>query len=214
MADSKEDVASQALARLGEPAISSFNEDTDTAEKVNRLYEPAILGLLSRYDWSFAKTKTSLLVDAAATPVNEWTRGFLMPVLGSDRVGKPIAVFNSATVGTTPLLFGRFELAQKWVFTNETTIIVEYIKRVPEGEWPGYFLQLAVEALASNLALPITENASKEQLHRGIAFGSPTERGRGGLFGQATDADATGDATRGLLDDHDPMASARFGGNY
>ena len=32
MADSKVDVASQALARLGEPSISAFDEDSDTAE--------------------------------------------------------------------------------------------------------------------------------------------------------------------------------------
>lgn len=212
MTDSKVDVASQALARLGEPAISAFEEDSDTAEKVNRLYEPAILSLLSAYDWSFAKTKKKLDEDGAAVPVNEWRRGFLMPALRTERVGKPLQIFNTTAVGAGPTF--QYEIADRWVFTNETTCVAEYVRRVPESQWPGYFLTLAIEAVAANLALPITENASKEQLHRAVAFGSPSEKGRGGLFGSATEADATGDPTRGLLDDHDPMAAARFGGTF
>jgi hypothetical protein len=212
MTDSAVDVASQALARLGEPAISSFEEDTDTAEKVNRLYEATILGLFSSYDWSFATAKAALSEDAAGVPTNEWTRGFLLPVLRAERVGKPLRVYDSAQVGARPVF--NYEISQKWVQTDNAICIIEYIRRVPESEWPGYFLTLAIEALASMFALPITENASKEQLHRAIAYGSPSERGRGGLFGVATDADATGQSTRGLLDDSDPMTMARFGGAY
>ena len=38
--------------------------------------------------------------------------------------------------------------------------------------------------------------------------------GRALTAGTATEADATGDPTRGLLDDHDPITSARFGGTF
>jgi hypothetical protein len=210
MTDSKIDVASQALARLGEPAISSFEEDSDTAEKVNQLYEPTILQLLSSFDWSFAMRRKVLVVDAAGTPINEWTRAFLMPTLRTDRVGKPFSVFNSTQIGA-PQVFD-YEIQDRWLFTNYTKVVIEYIHRTPESQWPGYFHTLAIEAIASTLALPITENASKESLHRSIAYGSPSENGRGGLFRTATEADSTGDPTRSLLDDHDPIASARFGG--
>ena len=73
-------------------------------------------------------------------------------------------------------------------------------------------MSLAVEALAATLALPITENASKEVHHTTLAFGPPSAKGRGGKFGEATEADAIGNPTRGLLDEHDPMTMARFGG--
>jgi len=212
MSDTKEAVASQALTRLGEPGISSFTEDSDTAEKVNLLYEPTILALLSSYDWSFAKVKVALAEDGTGTPVNEWTRGFLMPALKSVRVGKPIAVYNSLSVGASPVF--DFEIADKWIWTNQTTCVIDYIERKPESLWPGYFVTLAAEALASALALPVTENASKEQHHRAVAFGSPAQKGRGGLFGAAADADSTGNTTKSLLDDHDPMTEARFGGVF
>jgi len=210
MADSREDVASQALARLGEPSISSFDEDTDTAEKVALLYEQTILGLLSSYDWSFAQKRAVLSEDANANLVNEWKRGFLMPALRTERVGKPLAVFNSLSVGASPVF--QYEADQRWIYTNETTCVIEYIAREPEAAWPGYFLELAVEALASKLALPVTENQSKEVHHRVVAFGTAGQKGRGGLFGTAAEADAAGEPTQSLLDDHDPMAEARFGG--
>lgn len=212
MTDSNVDVASQALARLGEPAISSFDEDSDTAERVRQLYEPTVLQLLGSHDWSFATKRSALSEDAAGVPINEWTRAFLLPTLRTDRVGKPLSVFSS-TQSNAPQIF-RYEIQGRWLFTNEQAIVIEYIYRVPESDWPGYFHTLAIEALAAMFALPVTENASKEQLHRQIAYGSPSEMGRGGLFRVACDADATGDPTRSLLDDHDPIWSARFGGHY
>ena len=212
MTDSREDVASQALARLGEPAISSFEEDSDTAERVNQLYEPTILQLLGSHDWSFATRRAGLAEDAAGLPLNEWTRAFLLPPLRTDRVGKPLSVFESMQVGARQVF--RYELQERWLFTDFEQIVVEYIWRVPEAQWPGYFHTLAIEALAATLAMPVTENASKDQMHRQIAYGNPSELGRGGLFRTATEADATGDPTRSLLDDSDPMWSARFGGVF
>ena len=171
MADTKETVASQALARLGEPSISDFTADSDTAEKLNLLYETTILALLSQHDWTFATARATLLEDGAAVPENQWTRAFLLPVLKTDRVGKPITIFNSSDVGAMAVF--EYQIEGKWIQTNHTEILIEYIKRKPENDWPGYFSVLAVEALAATLALPVTENASKEEMHRAIAFGSP-----------------------------------------
>lgn len=210
MADTKETLASQALARLGEPSISDFSADNDTAEKVNLLYETTILQLLSMRDWSFATTKIALNEDAAAVPVNKWTRSFLMPALQTVRVGKPIKVTNSAAVGAVATF--DYEIEGKWIQTDETVIVIEYIERKNEALWPGYFNTLAIEALASVLALPITENASKEELHRAIAYGTPSQNGRGGLFAVASAADQIGEPTQGLLDDYDLMRATRFGG--
>ena len=210
MADTKETVASQALARLGEPSISDFTADSDTAEKVNLLYETTILALLSQHDWTFATARATLLEDGAAVPENQWTRAFLLPVLKTDRVGKPITIFNSSDVGAMAVF--EYQIEGKWIQTNHTEILIEYIKRKPENDWPGYFSVLAIEALAATLALPITENASKEEMHRAIAFGPPSMAGKGGLFAAAIAADAMGEPTKSLLDDDDIMSFARFGG--
>lgn len=206
----KETFASRALARLGEPAISSFEEDSDTAEKVSQLYEPTVLQLLGTHDWSFATRRVALVEDAAGLPVNEWERAFLMPTLGTERVGKPLAVYNSTRVGAVKVF--EYELQDRWLFTNYDEIVIEYITRAPESQWPGYFQTLAIEALAATFAMPVTENASKEEMHRVYTYGSPSEMGRGGLFRIAVEADGVGDPTPSLLDDSDPISSARFGG--
>lgn len=212
MADSKEDVASQALARLGEGPISSFDDGTDFAEKVNQLYEGTILSLLSRYEWNFASTRAQLQVDGAITPVNEWSFAFLMPTLRVVRVGNPVRVYNSTNLNARPIF--DYELEGKHIFTNHQVIVIEYIARKAESLWPGYFEELAVEALAARLALPITEIASKEEWHTAMAFGTPSESREGGLFGSAMRADAKHSPTRSLLDDSDPITGARFGGSH
>jgi hypothetical protein len=211
MADSKEDIASQALSRLGEGAISSFDEDTDTAEKVRQLYEPTILGLLGRYNWRWAKTRAVLLIDGSVSPANEWARGFLMPTARIERVGPPLAVFNSTAL-RAPEVF-EFELEGRHILTNYDTIVIEYTARKAEIDWPGYFEELAAEALAAKLALPVTENASKEEFHTVKAFGTGSERMEGGMFGAAMRADARAMPTPGLLDASDPITEARFGGS-
>lgn len=203
-------IASRALARLGEPPISSFEDDSDTAEKVAQLYEQTILGLLARHSWHFAKAKKVLSEDGAAEPVNEWARGFLMPPLDTDRVSGPTQVFNTTSRGALP--FFDYEVQDRWIMTDATVVVMEYVKRKPESDWPGYFRNLAVEALAAALALPVTENQSKEIYHRQVAFGSPSENSEGGLFKVAITDDQKSQPTRSLIDDVDLMQSVRFGG--
>lgn len=210
MASSKEDVASQALARLGEPSISSFDENTETAEKVKQLYETTIQGLLSSYEWVFASARVALNKDGAKAPANEWSFGFLLPSQRVDLVGNPYRFYNSAAL-RSPEFFD-YELEGRHVLTNSDVMLIEYTERKAESAWPGYFEKLAVEALASTLALPVTENQTKEDWHTRKAYGNPSERGEGGLFGVAMRADSRGQSPRSLLDESDPMSDARFGG--
>lgn len=210
MATTKENIASWALIRLGEAAITAFTDDSDRAAAVAALYEPTILGLLGAYDWNFARVKASLSVDGAAPTPSHWTYGYALPTLHTTRVGKPHRVYGSTAINA-PVIFD-YEIAREWVFTNHTTIVITYTSRADEDDWPGYFQNLAVEALAAALALPVTENQSKDELHRSIAFGMPSELGKGGLMGAAMHADSMGDVGQSLLDHYDPITSARFGG--
>src|SRR5690606_22220223 len=87
--------------------------------------------------------------------VNERKRAFLLPTLQTDRVGKPLAAFASA--GQRAHHVFDYELQVRWLLTDFDTIIIQYIQRKPESQWPGYFHTLAIEALAATFALPITE---------------------------------------------------------
>jgi hypothetical protein len=207
----KEEVATQALARLGEPEITDFTADNPTAEKVNALYEDVILDLFAAYDWNWASVRVALSEDGGYSIANKWNKAYDLPALRTTRVGNPISVYNSTAL-RAPRVFD-YELEDAHLLTNYDTVVIEYIARKDESLWPGYFVKMAVEALAAQFALPITENASKEEFHTIKAFGVPSENGEGGLFGRAMRADARYQPTRGLLDDADPMTEARFGGS-
>lgn len=211
MADSREDVASQALARLGEPPISAFDEATDAAEKVSQLYESTVLSILGKNEWKFASAREVLSIDGAIAVVNEWRYAYLMPALRIRRVGNPVRVYNTTNLNAPPIF--DYELQGAHLLTNQETIVIEFIERKAEALWPGYFEELVVEALAARLALPITEIAAKEEWHTAMAYGTPSENREGGLFGAALRADARYQPTRGLLDDDDPITEARFGGS-
>ena len=206
MAETKFTVASRALSRLGEPAIASFS-GSDVADHVNQLYEPTILGLLSMNPWNFAQKKISLVIDPAAEPAG-WGNGFTMPQILIDRVGQPIGFYASA--GTNAPRISDYEIQNDWVYTNRSEIFCEYVRREDEADWPGYFLSLAIEALAASFAGPVTESNTKESKHRVIAFGTPGKNGRGGLFEVAQQADSYAVPTQSLLDNVDPIQSVRF----
>lgn len=206
MTTTPEDIASQALARLGESPISSFDEESEVAGTVARLYETVILSLLSAHDWKFARVREALSEDGAAPPMAGWQRGFLLPSINVKRVGKPLLVYQNGIVTH------HYYVQDRWLYANIANCEIAYIERKSEALWPGYFQRLAVEALAADLALPVTENASKDEQHRIIAYGTPTENGKGGLMRQAVEKDDAGDPTRSLFDHSDPITAARFGG--
>jgi hypothetical protein len=53
-------------------------------------------------------------------------------------------------------------------------------------------------ALAADFAEPLTDQIQKADYFRALAFGSPAENGRGGLFRQCTQADAQGQRNQAL----------------
>jgi len=203
-------VANAALARLGEPDITSIAAGENTSGKVNNLYEDTILSLLAMHKWRWARKRVALTVDGAFTPVTEWTNGFIMPTAQTEMVGQPIKVYRSTAVGSRP--HTNYEIQARHILTNDTVCVIEYTARKTESLWPGFFVKLAVEKLAATLALPITENRSKEEHHNRLAGGSPSESERGGYFKSAVQADLLGSPTEALVDGHDPAAEARFGG--
>jgi len=210
MATSSLAVANMALARLGEPNIAAIAAGNDTGGKVFDLYEPTVLNLLSMHRWRFARARQSLTKDGAFTPVTEWTNGFTLPTYQTDIVGQPIKVYRATEVGSRS--HTDYEIQGRYILTNDDVCVIEYTQRTGETVWPGYFEALAAEALASFLALPVTENQSKEQYHAVRAFGTPGYGGRGGMFAAAVQSDSMANPSESLIDQGDPISAARFGG--
>ena len=76
--------------------------------------------------------------------------------------------------------------------------------------WPPYFRELIVNAMASELSLPITDDLSKATFFNVKTYGGPREGGRGGFFGVAMSRNAANSTGRSI--DDAVLLDARHGG--
>jgi hypothetical protein len=193
--DTDVSICSDALVMLGASVISSFDEGSPAATASARLYPDLRDTLLSRYAWSWSlkKVQISRLVTA---PLNEWKYAYQLP--GNMLTGV-LAVFSSNSNAARPINYG-WEIYGSQLFTNMEEVYIDYQESVQEAVMPPYFVRLLRVAVAAELALVITDQVQKMEYLRGIAFGSPGENGRGGLFREATNIDSRGQLTKSIED--------------
>lgn len=193
--DSKLTICNDALLMLGASEMTSFTEGTDSAKICDRLYDDLKKYILSIYPWSFAKVKVQL-ARTTDTPVTEWKYVYALP---ADIIGTPKAVFIASDAGTSPQTeFELYNVDQPRLLTDYETVYIDYITDVDESRFPEYFVYMLRHALAADIAEPLTDQITKADYFRSLAFGTPAENGRGGLFRQAAQADAQGQRAQTL----------------
>ena len=185
--DTSLSICSDALIMLGAQPISSFTEGSDAAQACDRLYPDLRDSLLSRYPWSWSYQKTQL-ARLATPPISEWGYAYQLP---GDMLSGVRALFNTADTFGMPLRYG-WEIYGDQVYTNEETVYIDYQSSVNESKMPYYFVHLLRHALAGELGMVITDQISKADYFRSLAFGTPGENGRGGLFREAMNIDSRG----------------------
>lgn len=189
-------ICSDALIALGASPLSSFTEGTDAAQACDRLYPDLKNTLLSTYVWSWTLTKIQL-ARLSATPINEWKYAYQMP---GDHLTGALAVFESDSTAQRSVRYG-WEIYGDELVTNMETVFIDYQKTITEAKMPNYFVRLLRTALAAELAIVITDQASKADYFRALAYGSPGENGRGGLMREAMNIDARGQSTQ-IVEDY------------
>jgi hypothetical protein len=185
--DTSLSICSDALIMLGAQPISSFTEGSDAAQACDRLYPDLRDSLLSRYPWSWSYQKTQL-ARLATAPISEWDYAYQLP---GDMLSGVRALFNTADTFGRPLRYG-WEIYGDQVYTNEETVYIDYQSSVNESKMPYYFVHLLRHAMAGELGMVITDQISKADYFRSLAFGTPGENGRGGLFREAMNIDSRG----------------------
>lgn len=185
--DTSLSICSDALIMLGAQPISSFTEGSDAAQACDRLYPDLRDSLLSRYPWSWSYQKVQL-ARLATAPIFEWDYAYQLP---GDMLSGVRALFNTADTFGMPLRYG-WEIYGDQVYTNEETVYIDYQSSVNESKMPYYFVHLLRHAMAGELGMVITDQISKADYFRSLAFGTPGENGRGGLFREAMNIDSRG----------------------
>lgn len=193
--DSSLSICSDALILLGAAPISSFSEGTDSAQACDRLYPDLRDTLLSSYEWTWSVKKVQL-ARLLTGPVNEWTYAYQLP---SDMLSGVLAVRETTNAGELPIRYG-WEILGDQLVTNLETVYIDYQALIAESKMPRYFVRLLRTAMAAELGMVVTDQINKADYFRQLAYGTPGENGRGGLFRDATNIDARGSSPQVIED--------------
>ena len=186
--DTDVSICSQALLLLGANQITSFADGTAPSSVCSVLYPRVNSHTLGMYPWSFTLTKQQL-GRLTTAPTNVYLYAYQLP---SDMfLGVPRAVYASTSTGALPKITD-YEIQGDQLFTNETTIVLDYQRLVSEADMPSYFIQMLVYQMAWHLAEPVTDQTTKSDYWRTVALGTPSENMRGGYFRQAIIIDGAG----------------------
>jgi hypothetical protein len=150
-------LCSRALIRLGAAPITSFSDGTAESEIAGALFAPIRDALLSAYGWSFALGQVAL-AQLSTPPVADYRFAYQLP---TDFLRAISAGSNGRGRGVN------YRLARGALHTNAETVMLTYIFRPEEEEFPPYFDQALMARLAAEFAIPVTESTSRaEALYR------------------------------------------------
>lgn len=185
-ANSKFDLCSQAYRLLGLGSINSFTGGGKEAI-AGELYDTIVMSLIEGYPWHFTRVISAALNRLTETPAANWTYFYQLP---NNLEGIVWALYDTAAIDAAP--FKHWERMGQKIATNATAIYIHYAALPEVGQMPRYFHNLAVHALAAAFAQPAKESAELAEHYRSIAFGTPEQNGKGGLWAVATSADSRG----------------------
>lgn len=150
---SKIDVANEALILVGADRIATFDDGSAEGVAIAGCYETEVGAALtapggSPYRWTFA-TRQEALTLLATAPTARWERAFQVP---------PDCLQIHAI--TSHDMVVPFAIHQDRILTDaDAPLVADYTFRADESAWPPAFTQCMVFAIASKLALIISENA-------------------------------------------------------
>ena len=146
-------LCSRALIRLGAAPITSFADGTAESEIAGALYGPTRDALLSAYGWSFASGQLALtpLVDP---PLADFQRAFQLP-------NDYLRAMSAGQGGRGRGL--HYRIARGALHTDAGEVMLSYIFRPEEEEFPPYFDAALIARLAAEFCIPVTEGTSRAE---------------------------------------------------
>jgi len=198
-------IVSNALHKIGEAALSSWSDTrTDLVNVCQNTYEQLAKASIAAHPWRFAMKKAELSRSAEVTPIGEWKYAFLIP--GDAISSTTFALFSDSANDTTT---ARFEVFGRYIYSDHERLFADYKRLPPSAEWPVTFVDFLETALASRLAIPVTDTRSYFEDYQILAYGKPSDDGLGGLLGVALSQEAQSNSNDGFNTDH--FIAARMG---
>jgi hypothetical protein len=145
------ELCSSALVKLGADSISSFEDGTAEAKVAARLYSLVRDAMLCGHPWSFA-TKKAELARLTVTPATDFAYAHQLP---ND-------FLKALSAGDAVRGHGlSYQIVGRQLHTDAEAVVLSYLGRPSEGDFPAYFVPALVTRLAAEFCLPLTENTSR-----------------------------------------------------
>ena len=151
MTYTKIDLCSRALVKLGASTIASFDEATAEAKVCTQLYEPTLESLLAAYPWRFALEKAEL-ARLVSAPTADYQYAYQLP---NDCVRVLSAGNGARSQGL------KYKIVGNTLHTNAQEVIISYVARPDEANFPPFFSNALIARLAAELCLPLTESTTR-----------------------------------------------------
>lgn len=146
-------LASRALIRIGAAPITSFDDGTAESEIAGALFGPVRDALLSAYGWSFAVGQL-VLGQLNTPPLADYRHAYALP-------NDFLRAISAGTGGRGRGL--NYRIARGALHTNADDVLLTYIFRPEEEEFPPYFDAVLIARLAAEFTIPVTENTSRAE---------------------------------------------------
>ena len=140
-------LCSRALIRIGASPITSFADGTAESEVAGALFGPTRDALLSAYPWTFASGQAALtlLMDS---PLADYQNAFQLP-------NDYLRAVSAGNAGRGRGL--HYRIARGALHTDAEEVVLSYIFRPEEEEFPPYFDMALIARLTAEFCIPITE---------------------------------------------------------
>lgn len=146
------DIANMALSRLGEPRLSSIEENTPTAISCRQHFETVRDSLLRTHAWNFATTRAQLSL--TTTPAFGWDFAYTLP---ADFLR--LCTFNGRQA---KMCASEFVLEGGLLLADVEEARVTYVRRLTDLTIADpCFIETLVFRLASAIALDVTNSSTK-----------------------------------------------------
>lgn len=138
------ELSSKALVLIGADPITSFQDGSREAVVAANLYNEVTRGEMSEYPWRFLVTQERANRETEAPVGTEWGAAYTVPA-------SSLRIINVKVEGF-PVKFDVFLKSLHTNTSSEEVVIVEYVKDVPESDWPHYFRNYIILRMASVFA--------------------------------------------------------------
>ncbi len=198
-------VFSQALVRLGDNPISSFDE---LGPGLADLYPQIKANVESSHPWRFNTLKSQLLTRTLTKPPTQYKYVYQLP---PDMLsGLPRTVWNSPFNQGRSNQFTDFNIFEDKLLTSAEKILIDYQVAKVTDSFPPHVTELTIRAVMAVIAFTVTDQQNTADAAQLSAWGKPEAEGKGGYSKVARRIDSQGHPSQKIL--NYPLTAVRHGG--